>query len=408
MNVQNFVKIGGHLLAVKVKDIYKRIQENNNNINIELLAGEGGMSNLIDWFHFVEGVETTGFLEGREIIIVTGIALKEKGNTLIEIMQKALEKGASAIIVNVGRHILSIDSDMIDFCNEHSFPLFTLPWEVYMSNVAKIIAQEVQNNYKRKNELVSSFKNAIFFPEKQEFYSADLARYDYQVDWKYCISIIQVHDRHSSEIVPAEELRRIKKYLENTLAYLAPQTVVFRLNDALVVCFANYLEENISHMMTQLIDNLPRYCHKEYLLYVGIGRNTLSVRCINKTYNIAKKVVRLQTKLDKPYQVLSYKDLGISQLLLAMEDTEIMSEFYANKLKYLVDYDEMNQTDYCQFLEIYFEEGCRVQEVANKMYLHRNSINYKLKKIEEILACDLSDFTIRVELMVALKVRLIL
>ena len=167
-------------LAVKVKDVYKSIQEHTN--HIELLAGEGGMSNLIDWFHFVEGVETTGFLEGREIIIVTGIALKEKGDTLIEIMQKALEKGASAIIVNVGRHILSIDSDMIDFCNEHSFPLFTLPWEVYMSNVAKIIAQEVQNNYKRKNELVSSFKNAIFFPEKQEFYSADLARYDYQVD----------------------------------------------------------------------------------------------------------------------------------------------------------------------------------------------------------------------------------
>jgi len=148
------------LLAVKVKDVYKNIQEHMN--EIELVAGEGGMSNLIDWFHFVEGVETTEFLEGREIVIVTGIALKEKGDTLIEIMQKSLEKGASAIIVNVGRHILSIDPEIIDFCNEHGFPLFTLPWEVYMSNIAKIIAQEVQNNYKRKNELVSSFKNAIF------------------------------------------------------------------------------------------------------------------------------------------------------------------------------------------------------------------------------------------------------
>lgn len=393
-------------MAVKVKDIYKSIKEHME--HIDLLAGEGGMSNLIDWFHVVEVAEITDFLEGREMIIVTGLALKENGETLFDIVQKSLQKGASAIIVNTGRHILSVDAEVLEFCNEHSFPLFTIPWEIYMTNIAKIIAQEVNHHFKRKNELVSSFKNAIFFPEKQEFYSADLARYDYQAEWKYCISIIEVEYLDKEDVVPPDELRRIKKYLENMLTYLAPQGIVFRLNDALVICFANCLEESITMIMTQLIDNLPRPFKKMYTMYAGIGRNTLSVRCIHKTYQIARKVVRLQKKLEKSYEILSYKDLGVSQLLLAMDDTEIMNEFYTNKLKQLVDYDQMNQTDHTSFLEIYFEEGCRVQETAKRLYLHRNSINYKLKKIEEILHCDLSDFNVRVELLVALKVRLVL
>ena len=394
-------------MAVKVKDILKKIEEHTQG-KIELVAGEAGLSNLVEWFHTVEATESTEFLDGREVIIITGVALKEKGETLFDIIQSALKKGASAVIVKTGRHILTIDPQLSAFCDEHGLPLFAVPWEVYMTNIAKIIAQEVNNNYKRTNELVSSFKNAIFFPKKQEFYSADLARYDYQAEWKYCISIIQVEYPDSEAVVPPEELRRIKKYLTNKLAYLAPQAVVFRLNDALVLCFANFQEESISIIMNQLIDNLPRSYKKEFILYAGIGRNTLSVRCIHKTYKIAKKVVRLQTKLARPFEVLSYKDLGISQLLLAMDDAEIMNEFYSSSLKTLVDYDEMNQTDHTAFLEIYFEEGCRVKETAERMYLHRNSINYKLKKIEEILACDLSDFAVRVELLVALKLRLLL
>ena len=134
------------------------------------MAGEAGLSNLVEWFHTVEATESTEFLDGREVIIITGVALKEKGETLFDIIQSALKKGASAVIVNTGRHILTIDPQLSAFCDEHGLPLFAVPWEVYMTNIAKIIAQEVNNNYKRTNELVSSFKNAIFFPKKQEFY----------------------------------------------------------------------------------------------------------------------------------------------------------------------------------------------------------------------------------------------
>lgn len=37
------------------------------------------------------------------------------------------------------------------------------------------------------------------------------------------------------------------------------------------------------------------------------------------------------------------------------------------------------------------------------MFIHRNTINYKIKKIEHILSCDLSSFEERFTLMLAIK-----
>lgn len=393
-------------MALKVKDIYKKISEQYSNIT--LVAGEGGMSNLVNWFHMVEKEEIAQFLEGKEIVVTTGIALKENNESLFEIVKGCLNNDASAIIVNLGPYITEIDNEIIQFCNDNSFPIFSAPWEVYMANVVKIIAQEVARSHEKSIELVSAFKNAICFPAQHESYVSILERYDYEIEWHYCISIVRVEDKQTKKSIDHDTLRTIRKRIENVLAFLAPKSIVFRLHDEIIVCFANRSEESIITIMKQLLNNISRQMKNKYHMYIGIGRNTMSVRCIYKTYNIAQKVVRLQKRMNHEYEVLSYKELGISKLFLAMEDNEIMNEFYSNVLEPLVEYDQHNHSDYVTFLDIYFEEECHIQAIADRLYLHRNSINYKIKKIEDILQCDLNEFSVKTEIMIALKLRLLL
>ena len=53
-----------------------------------------------------------------------------------------------------------------------------------------------------------------------------------------------------------------------------------------------------------------------------------------------------------------------------------------------------------EVLKKYLQTNGSLNDTANQMYVHRNTINYKLKKIEEILDVDLSslDFRIHVTL----------
>lgn len=394
-------------MTLRIRDLFEKVNKQFQE-QLALKAGEGGISNLVSWFHIIEGCEIASFLEGGEIVVITGIALHENHESLLCVLQQCVNKGASGCIVNLGPYIETLDTYVLNFCEENCFPLFTAPWSMSMSKVARIIALEITHNMERRNELVSAFRNAIFFPSQQELYVPVLERYDYETDWHYCICMLVLTTPDDALPITKELLRKLRARLDNRLAFLAPEAAILRTHSDLLICFANRSEDSIEAVMQQLCENAISNMKKQIRIYIGIGRNTKSVRCIHKTYRIALQAARLQQRMDKPYDVLSYRKMGISRLFLSMSDTEIMKEYYDSMLKPLITYDTLNATDYTEFLQTYFDEGCHVQQVADKLFLHRNSIGYKLHKIEEILMCDLNDFETKVSLMLALKLRYLL
>ncbi len=61
------------------------------------------------------------------------------------------------------------------------------------------------------------------------------------------------------------------------------------------------------------------------------------------------------------------------------------------ELKRLIDFDKENSSDYYQSLCCYIFERCDMTKAAAKLYVHRNSLMYRIKKCEEIMQTDLSD-----------------
>lgn len=61
------------------------------------------------------------------------------------------------------------------------------------------------------------------------------------------------------------------------------------------------------------------------------------------------------------------------------------------ELQRLIDFDKENSTDYYQSLSCYLFERCDMTKAASKLYVHRNSLMYRIKKCEEIMQVDLSD-----------------
>ncbi len=57
----------------------------------------------------------------------------------------------------------------------------------------------------------------------------------------------------------------------------------------------------------------------------------------------------------------------------------------------LIDYDQTYDTDYVALLKAYISALKSNSTLISEMHLHRNTLYYRLKKIEEITACDLND-----------------
>ena len=74
-----------------------------------------------------------------------------------------------------------------------------------------------------------------------------------------------------------------------------------------------------------------------------------------------------------------------------MENAGILSDYVDATLGALLDYDAKNNTDCAELLRCYFESNCSVKEVAEKFGVHRNTVNYKLRQIRELLHSDFGD-----------------
>jgi hypothetical protein len=387
-------------LALHLGELYSSVKQKCND-GIELAAGERGLNNVVRWMHMVEGVEISHFSEENEIAFTTGIALN--GNKeLFDLVKVVYKRNVSGIVMNVGPYIKEIPTEIIKFCNQKSLPLFRVPWNVKMARIMKAFAEEIALSHKRDVELVSAVKNAVYYSDNYNLYAAALEKYGYDENRSYCMAVCEYTDKKGGA-VEAALLEGIKIYTENTVAALLDSAEVFRVENQIWIFFCDAEEKSIASIMNLVIERLPCEIKEKNCVYVGIGKNVEGMRCISKTFNMASRIVKLQRRRMADGTSASYSNLGISRLFLTMENVDDLREFYGEVLEPLVKYDEKNNTDFVEFLKVYFSHGGHVRETAEKMYLHRNSINYKLRKIEEILDCNLSDINNKAQVLIALK-----
>ena len=81
----------------------------------------------------------------------------------------------------------------------------------------------------------------------------------------------------------------------------------------------------------------------------------------------------------------------VYKLLFGVENRAILRSYIDDTLGNLTKYDTLNNTDYEYTLRVYLECSGSVQMTAERLNVHRNTVNYKMKVIREILGIEMCD-----------------
>lgn len=417
----------------------KELAEQTADQNMVLVAGRGGLARPVRWVHMVENEEIAGFLEGQEIAFTTGIGL-ETQEDLYPLVKSAYASGATGVVVNIGPFIHQISPETIRFCDEHDFPLFKVPWSVHMAQIMHSFSLAITMSEKHSMELAAALENAIFHPDREEMYLEYLEQSGFAKDWNYCVTVFSacadaammmpaepmddgtsavgtatasvvgnepgihlVHGHHD-----AERIALYSRDIESLITRNQWRVAVVHIEGRLVLVFARYTAEQVEMMVREIIAAIRSQGTTLERTYIGVGKVTKSARCIGKSYNQALKLERLQHLRGRAGEVALYDNSGIDKLLLAVSDHAILEDYYHDSIGPLVEYDRVNGTDLTETLRVYFQFSGSVKETAASMFVHRNTVSYKLNKIEDILGVSLSDFRTREFLSVGLQVREVL
>ena len=138
---------------------------------------------------------------------------------------------------------------------------------------------------------------------------------------------------------------------------------------------------------------------------VGMGRPGTGLAGLRRSFVQARQTLALVESLFDGDRVLSFGELTLYHLLGRLQSCEELREFYDQTLSALVDYDLGHDTQLVETLETFFAQHGNVSQTAERLYLHRNSLLYRMERIADITGLDLDDADDRFSLQLALKLR---
>ena len=139
---------------------------------------------------------------------------------------------------------------------------------------------------------------------------------------------------------------------------------------------------------------------------VGIGHKYDKPSELFRSYQEAKVAVKLGGLIKNKGSSIHFGELGVERILYS-HDKQELQEFYLEVLSELESHDKQ-KNELMETLEKYLINNFDLKSTANALFLHPNSLRYRLKRIEEILDFDLEDFDVRVSLVIAFKIKHIL
>lgn len=339
-----------------------------------LVAGSKGMYKTVTWVCQFEDTTATDILRGNELVITTGLSVSDSNDWIVSFVQKLIERSCSGLVLNIGPYIH--DSDITDgvvaFCEEKEFPLFTMPWEVHIFDLMQDYLHKIFTDNYLEQTLSKLFCQLIFNPNTQESILPLLNANGFAFDSSYCIIMF-------SNLKMPTSLKNILNR-QDIHHHVFVQDGIY-----VVVC------QNVSYGILELF---LEACGRAHDLFakndiasgdscIGISEIAGDLSKLHYCYTEAQHSLNIarSTKAGRIY----FKDLGIFRILLSVSNLDLLRRYYVDLMQPLLKYDEENGSKLAKTFRTYLNCDESVQATADRMYTHRNTINYRMKQIRSLL-----------------------
>lgn len=275
------------------------------------------------------------------------------------------------------------------------------PWQRQLINkLACIATLNNQTKYKIKNKLdhfKEHFIHNLLFNNVTSL--SALTRQGEGLGWDLnkshhlLIIDIQSVDKKGLDI---NLIKKIEMFFKIRTEKLHIQIIPFKFQNQLVILLED--EEERTHLERKnyslhVAEKLYTFAQTEWPelnLRIGIGNFYPRADQLHKSYQEAKLAIQFMLDWLPNRQVCHITDLGIYRLLLYVPK-EILYDFYLETLTPLIESDKEQATDYIKTLQSFYLKQGKLNDVAEELYVHPNTLRNRIKKIEDVTGLNIQE-----------------
>ncbi|MCG7333783.1 PucR family transcriptional regulator ligand-binding domain-containing protein [Sporosarcina sp. ACRSM] len=175
---------------------------------------------------------------------------------------------------------------------------------------------------------------------------------------------------------------------------------------AMILQFADYSDEEIN-TITEFIDNVQSNFNGDFSLSFGVSHSVPSLKEIPTAYYEAVEAILSGYDQNMKGFTQFYKTRDLEELLNTLPRKDLKA-LYENTLKSLAYPKTKEDQELVKTIQVYLDTQCEFSETSRKLFIHRNTVKYRIEKTEELLNCSLRDPADSLRIRVALIIGSIL
>ncbi|MBQ8850330.1 MAG: helix-turn-helix domain-containing protein [Clostridia bacterium] len=158
--------------------------------------------------------------------------------------------------------------------------------------------------------------------------------------------------------------------------------------------------KEIENMAINIADTLST----EFYTKVVIGISTIveNIKDLAKAYQEAQVALEVGKVFETEKNIISYENLGIGRLIYQLPTT--LCEMFLQEVFKKGSLESLDR-ETLMTIQCFFENNLNVSETSRKLFVHRNTLVYRLEKIRNLTGLDLREFNHAITFKVALMVR---
>ncbi len=143
--------------------------------------------------------------------------------------------------------------------------------------------------------------------------------------------------------------------------------------------------------------------HPNQPVTLGVGRAQAEPRGLRISYEEAQEAAEIGQRLSPSARVMCFWELGLLDWVYRLPAEVLQANPFLAIVETLAEHDQRTRGDLVRTLEAYLDSGGALAEAAGLLTVHRNTLLYRISRIEEIADVDLRNVEQRLNLHVALK-----
>jgi len=260
--------------------------------------------------------------------------------------------------------------------------------------LAAVAMNEAKTNYEEKHDRSTFIKNIIsdnilpgdvYVRAKELHFSADIPRVVFLIRQteKTDVSAIEV----LQNLYPDRQKDFVLSISETDLVLIKEMTPGFENEDLFAI--ARSIEKAMSRDLGIKI-------------VIGIGTTAKHLRELADRYKEAQVAIEVGKVFDDDKSIIHYENLGLGRIVYQLPTT--LCEMFLSEVFKKNPIEALDQ-ETLYTINKFFENNLNVSETSRKLFVHRNTLVYRLEKIKKLTGLDLREFDHAIIFKVALMVK---